>query len=444
MALRHVVTGAATTRGVVARAGFFATMQEQARQLTWGVTTGESDSNYALAAELLLSFAPGVGLLFDGRDVVKQLVALWPGGEDPDWAVFALAALGIATEVPPLNVGVNAAVSALKNAIKAVPVGPLRRWLFRNTLEGITAALRTNDTSWFSRNEEFFSRLTRECAGARYAGATAGSAAFCLKSTLNRLGQQAAGDYSSLKNRIGDVEAEDLLAKLSVQADIDDDDLRRILEALGSGLDVATIDGLRVAGRLEIVSRAIAKADWDKKDKTTGAMDTVIRYLANVNHFGPSSPIIKHLDDVSDLPGSDFYARQGIPSSGVPPLGTKGIQFELDVIEQFRSEGISRLNVPRGTSANFNGDVDLLTNSSLFSIKHTRPRVREKGRINLDLLVNLIEDAKNNSVEPVLALSSEYLSDTRTQRFLDDMAVFAPEIRIKWVTPRIPGLPGGN
>ncbi|MEL7168592.1 MAG: hypothetical protein AAGN64_04505 [Bacteroidota bacterium] len=433
VALRHIVTGAATTRGVVARAGFFATMQEQARQLTWGVTTGESDSNYALAAELLLSFAPGVGLLFDGRDVVKQLVALWPGGDDPDWAVFALAALGIATEVPPLNVGVNAAVSALKNAIKAVPVGPLRRWLFRNTLSGITAALRTGDKSWFSRNGEFFSRLTRECAGARYESAAASSAAFCLKSTLNRLGQQAAGDYASLRNRIGDAEAEDLLARLTVQADIDDGDLRRVLEALGSEFDAATVDGLRAAGKMEIVARAAAKANWDAVAAT--------KYLEKVNHFGASDLRVVHFDRVSDIPGnpgSVHYAKMGTLE-----FGRKGTQFEFDVMEHFRSDRLVGIQIEPGNDPRFTGDVDTLTDSFLVSSKHTKPIVRSSDKITSDLLRVLREDAHRNGLIPVIAVPDEFRANPSldTDQFVRDVEKIHPDIVVEWVVTRIPGLP---
>ncbi|MEO1726238.1 MAG: hypothetical protein AAFR95_04345, partial [Bacteroidota bacterium] len=67
--MRATTNGRAVARGLVTAGNFYAAAQEQARQLTWGVASGESESNYALAAELLLSFAPGVGLLFDGRDV---------------------------------------------------------------------------------------------------------------------------------------------------------------------------------------------------------------------------------------------------------------------------------------------------------------------------------------------------------------------------------------
>ena len=47
---------------------------------------------------LAFSMIPVVGVYSDFRDMSKELLKLWPGGEDPNWIAFGFSAAGIAGE----------------------------------------------------------------------------------------------------------------------------------------------------------------------------------------------------------------------------------------------------------------------------------------------------------------------------------------------------------
>ena len=110
------------------------TLQDVAKEFVWGALAGEGDSLAAISGDLALGALPFLGIFADGRDLVKEVCRLWPGGDDPNVGVVGFAILGLVTELPFFKaVGVDAVIGLAKVVMKQLdPALPLAKatWLY--------------------------------------------------------------------------------------------------------------------------------------------------------------------------------------------------------------------------------------------------------------------------------------------------------------------------
>jgi hypothetical protein len=76
-------------------AQFIAQTKDFLYQTGYAILTGESDTTSGMIADVGFSLIPVVGGYTDIRDMGKELVKLWPGGESPDWWQVGFSTLGI-------------------------------------------------------------------------------------------------------------------------------------------------------------------------------------------------------------------------------------------------------------------------------------------------------------------------------------------------------------
>ena len=330
-----------TARVAVVKRGFWGRMFDVTKRFAWGAFAGEGDGVAALAGDVVISMLPVIGVYTDGRDIVKELARLWPGGDSPDWGVFAFAFLGIASEVPPFKAGLDQAFTAIKLTIKIVRRGgPLRKSIFRGAFAAIGTGLRTGDISWFIEVAPLFGKMV-------------------TNSTFQRLADdvlvQSEEGFEALRtmfHRLGGDEAEQALATLAARSDVSDEALQRVTKEFGGAMDAATAQAIKEAGKTDVVAVGIAQGGWGRRAKKS-KRTAYESYMHSVKKLGANDPAILHLDEFADIPGSSKFAYDN-PKK----LKARGSQGELDVARMFKDLGykIKSFDLSDGTGM----DADVL------------------------------------------------------------------------------------
>lgn len=146
----------AGARVVLTPANTWAWLVDFVQKFVVGAITGEGESAGAVSGDLVLGSLPITGIFTDGRDVIKELFRAASGGK-PNWAVFAFAAAGLATEFPIFKVlGLDAALNACKIAAKQMGAA-LAESFARYVVDGIRRVVDQTGTGGRLR------RLVEDC-----------------------------------------------------------------------------------------------------------------------------------------------------------------------------------------------------------------------------------------------------------------------------------------
>ena len=340
---------------VVTTKGRWGRLLDGVGNFAWGALSGEGDDLAAISGDLVLGALPVVGVFSDGRDVIKEVARLWPGGESPNFVVAGFALFGLAAEIPLFKGGPDQVLGLAKNVLKRLsPGSPLTRgiWSF------LKRAVADLDVDAVLDSGPVFTKLLDSPSFRQLA-----------EETLVR-SDDGFDALRTMMSRVGADEVEDVLTALSTE--VSPGQLRRAMSLWGSGLDEATAIALRDAGKLEVISRAAAKGDW--------AARAARRYRDAVVALGPDHPALLKLDEFVEVPGSaKLLRRQSTPEAS---LVDAGVQFELDAARSLRGRGedVVELGVRRPSR-----ELDIVTDRHLVEVKGGNPSNIDREKMLGDL-----------------------------------------------------------
>ena len=304
-----------------------------AGKLFWDVVSGEAEGGAGLAGDLILGALPVVGVLTDGRDVLKEVARLWPGGEEPNAYVAGFAILGIASEFPPFKGGADQVIGMIKTVMK--PLDP-RKPLAKGILLFVKTAVEEVDVQAVLDSGPLFRRMVNNPSFRDLAEGT----------LVKNDGQFRA--LVSMSRRVGAEETETLLTSLLARG-YSERQTRGALGVLGSHrLREESVATLVAMGKTDVVARSAAgRAQWKPP--------TVEAYVRRINEAGGAAdPRITRFDQIADVQGSGGLISRS-------DFLTKGPQFEVDVALQLRSEGFDLVQLGRDVKTPGAGtEIDLI------------------------------------------------------------------------------------
>ena len=214
-------------------------------KLGWGAIAGEGDGIAAVAGDLAFSMVPVVGVYSDIRDMGKELLKLWPGGESPNWTAFGFAAAGIAGEF--FKPGDLLLTLGKKLAVVTVATSPVWSWF----LSSLKFAKEAN----FGKIQEASETLLRYIGDADFRKLVDGG----LAANPNRLVDNVE-DVDKLVKVVRGLDPDIAVATLKKVAD-DPIAARKLLDTL-SQVDPADLARLKPdPRRLDIVVQNISSND---------------------------------------------------------------------------------------------------------------------------------------------------------------------------------------
>ena len=230
-------------------------------KLGWGAFAGDGNSAAEIAGDIGFSLVPVVGAYTDIRDIGKELVKFWPGGESPNWFTFGFGVVGVVgsflgpevdwlptlgkqmAKVLDASKGIWTTVMDLTKKVEFSKLNELKSLLFK-LVDPTNSRLKDLAEGLLVRNADDMTRLDRVVEG---------------------LGSNGAGEAADFFTRIKDA------------ANLGEEAAQRVLSTLGE-LEAAQIALIKSAGDLDQVAEAAGKglkieklrdhAEWLKKIKT--------------------------------------------------------------------------------------------------------------------------------------------------------------------------------
>ncbi len=324
-----------------------------------GFVWGDAEGIEGTAGDFAAGMAFGIG---DARDILKNLGYLWPGGEDPDWAIFGFAVLGLATEFAP-GIGElpDAVITAVKVILPKIKNGPFRRGLIRIVKEMLVIAR--------SKGPNAAVRYAKDYAGLLKAIVLKGSDAIKEFDTFVKC-SGAIKNAVKLHRVMGD-EIVDVLVRISKNPGLGADTVGRFLSTLGHGVDDAVLQSIRNSDKfddaMDGVAHLLNKQVNSESLKKVLANDNVFTdtykqadLLADSKRLVENSPDVKGLDKHFNVLGKG------------KDTGILGVTFELRCASKLSGgENIIEL-IDKG-------GIDLVTSKAVYQIKKTAHLVYGKG-----------------------------------------------------------------
>jgi hypothetical protein len=280
------------------------------------------------------------GVYTDGRDLVRELARLWPGGDNPDWAVAAFATAGLGAEVFP--VGANTVLNGVKTVLKNIPQGSALR-------EGLFRYFKDLDLDAILKAGPLMETLTTDGA---------------FRTLASDALVRNADDFARLVTLFHRLDSEDtaaLMTRLYDDLDFSAEEVLRAARALGDEQLVSdlVLGNLRSRGKLEVAMRGAARGGWAKQGE-----DLIGKYQRTVSDVGGSHPGIVKFDEFADTPGSGRILKQ-------KQILDQGVQDELDVARLVRSQDgeVTELAVDLRAVSGTPGDIDVVSATRAVEVK---------------------------------------------------------------------------
>jgi hypothetical protein len=352
---------------------FFAKAWDFGAKMAWGAVTGEGDTAAAAAGDLSLSLIPVVGVVTDVRDMGKELLKLWPGGEGPNWWFFGFAAAGIVAEFTPTDWVLDVGKAVLK---RLRPGGAM--------LMGFIRVIKEFSVARLEEFEDFFRHLMTP-SGLQFAG---------VADLHYVIGPDDLDRLNILAKRFTPDEIDQALT--GYVADLSPKGAKRAFDLI-SGLTEAQHDILRLHNKLDVVAKGVAKASWGQAITKS--------YVEQVARLGGDNPLVQNFDEFAHVPGSGSLVMRKLDDAD------GAVQAELAVAKKFEGETVERFAAkPVG---GFDGDIDVVTSVRAYEVKAGNPlnlikdrRDRDKFRLQLQKLADY---ANANGKTPVIAFKQAYL-----------------------------------
>ena len=237
---------------------FIAQAKDLVNQMGWSVLTGDSDTTAGMAADIGFSLIPVVGAWTDVRDMGKELLKLWPGGEDPNYFAFGFAAAGIFGSFA--GPGVDWLPTFLKKAAQSLGNS--------GTFKAVWQLAKSWEFSKLSDLEPILKKIM---------GQEAGDFRNLVNQTLvknvddlDKLNAMSKG----LRNGTDDVEA--LLVRIGSDPNLGPDAARKAMEQLGT-LNNSQLSAIQDAGKLDYVADSAGKFQLDKN-----TFDNYVQWTQNL------------------------------------------------------------------------------------------------------------------------------------------------------------------
>ena len=333
------IVGDSSMRGVtinitIQPAQFLASTWDSVAKLGWGAIAGEGNSIEEIAGDMAFSMIPVVGAYSDVRDMSKELLKLWPGGDSPNWWYFGFSTFGVVGSF----------------------LGPEVDWL--PTLGKQVA--RTLDASkgvWRSLMD-----LTKKADFASLDN---------LKSLVLKLVDPAHAKLKEIAERFVN-KTDDLMTLNRVIDGPTSDETIALIEEVGNELGskvaknmLATLGRLsdeqlafaKANGKMEVLIKGVSQAGWGSNQAK--------QYVDQVRRLGTDSDIVKTFDQFADVKGSGNFLVRGLDDAD------GGVQAELAVAKKFEGETVVQFAAKPGTD--IKGDIDVVTNTRVFEVKAGRP-----------------------------------------------------------------------
>ena len=318
----------------IKKKSFWGKAWDYSTRFVWGAFAGGGEGIVEVTGDIAISVIPVVGVYSDGRDIVKELARVWPGGEAPDWPTVGFAIVGVAAEFTGPG---DWAVDVMKQLYKLI--GAAARPLNGILADMLKRALKNWDFTELNAHRALFTRLSIDADFARLA-------AEALARTPDQLQKL---------RRVTDIIGVDESAALFKRIGVGPrgyEHAHLLLDALG-GLTDAKLTVLKNGGKLDIVADAVVGANWRRW--------VTWDYAQLVEELGANNALILKFDEFASVQGSSKLI------SRLRSAGTRaGAEAELDVAMKYRTAGETVTELRANIA---DGDVDVVTNLKAIEVK---------------------------------------------------------------------------
>jgi orotidine-5'-phosphate decarboxylase len=211
----------------------------------------------------------------------------------------------------------------------------------------------------------------------------------------------------NLFKRMGAEEAETLLLNISTR--FGGTGAKKAMNLLGDTLDEATFNALKSAGKLDVIAKGAANAEW-----TAEVTQKYVDFVAVV-----SPPLITKLDEFTEIQGSaNWIARGG-------GLADEGIQFEVDTAKVLKDNGEDVIEVNKEiiVAGKPIGEFDVITNLKVVESKTndwqnlSNAATRAQARRLKAQLQRVVDEANRQGKQAILR--TQHPLTPRIQRVID-------------------------
>ena len=367
-----------------------------------GVFLGNSDSKTAMMADMAFSLAPGIGGYCDVRDVVKETLKLWPGGDDPEWVNLTLSGVGILTEfLPVADIAVDA-VKHLAASSGGALVGEMLRRLWHWSKGTDPSGLRIvgEQATYFVDHPQYWEFLD-EIVGTDVA---------------------LAGQWKLLADKLDPADVAQFLDRTKVVALANGLDAvehaKKVLRTMGE-MKLPALQKLVDHQKWDFVSKALlnTKAGWDAK--------SISSYFNYWTHINSQPTLVRYLDAIDEFADCDGVAELINKGLGV------GQKAELDAALKCKAMGqkvnaIGEIVVNKATKS-VATDLDVVTDLWVGNVKASAKGLDDIDGIDLQILLT---QAQNRGLLPKILVPVGTLIPSKLQTLLQRF----PAITIEFFT----------
>ena len=341
---------------------------EPVKQFGWGAVWGDGEGVAGAAGDITASVTPVLGMLADGRDLMKELARIVPGGNDPDWAVAGFAFAGLVAEIPFFK-SIDWFPAIMKNLSKSLRRGGALRDAFYDIA---WRAARNRDPSELTKYKDFLTKLVgdpdfKQLADKTLVASKDGFARLTKITdalgidTATELFKQTAAKFGSRKAKL----LQDSLSRASTEQ----------------------LMFLKSADKLDVVAYGVGKGEW-------GAGGRAAAYADKARDLGANNSKLLLFDEFADIPGSGKILDKG--------LDAVQQQAELTVAKLQGKQNIERLGLEFRLGSGELGEVDVVTKTKVIEVKSGNPNNYSSNQLN-----RLRSYAAQEGKTPVFAVRRE-------------------------------------
>lgn len=353
-------------------------------KFVWGAFSGEGEGLTEAAGDLVISVTPILGVYGDGRDVVKEIFRLWPGGKKPDELVLLFATAGLIGEIPFLK-EVDWLPDILKILAKTLKKGSVLRESIWKLVKDAAKALD------LSKLKEYRQLMEKLVSGLCFTQNTASCRTF--KDLADNFLVKGSKNIETLKNAFTRVGDPNLVEQLLLKIPVDDGGkkARILMNVLGNPYAVSDdlVQALKDGNKLEIIVKGINTGGWNN--------EMVAGYAKAVQALTSTHPNIMKMDELAHVKGSGNWTTQ------LNPLPT-GFEFEMDTTKAFLDQGVAVVEVSRKIHGT---DIDIITSNNVYELKardwmelkREAPDLFDDELDNLNAKLKKIKDFINSTTE---------------------------------------------
>jgi hypothetical protein len=214
-------------------------------KLGWGIASGNGDTTEAMVADISFSFIPVVGAYTDIRDVGKELLKLWPGGESPNYPALGFALAGIVTSFGfPGGDGVFTLAKQLAK--------------FTDTAKGVF------QTFWGLVKQSEFGKILEYTPTFLKMIAPGNGRLKDLAENVIKMNADRLESLKKLLNELGDEDTVQALDRIDKMPGLGAAAVNKVLDSLGK-LTPAQLDDIKQAGSLDNLTESLGRGLKEEK-----------------------------------------------------------------------------------------------------------------------------------------------------------------------------------